>query len=84
MSRSSWKSPYVKLTILELIKTKKDNLYLSSKNSTIVKAFVGLTFYIYQGHKYIKLKITTNMVNSKFGEFIFTRKIGHIHKINKK
>ena len=84
MTRSKWKSPFININILKKIKKLSVDkaVYIHSKNSTILKNFIGWTFYVYQGNKYSKLVITSNMVNHKFGEFVFTRKIGKIHKIN--
>ena len=35
--------------------------------------FIGLTLQVYNGKKFIKLKVTDNMVGYKIGEFVFTR-----------
>lgn len=82
MTRSKWKSFYINLNILKKFKNLKNqkSIYIHSKNSSILKEFIGRTFYVYQGQKYQKVKITNNMVNYKFGEFVFTRRIGKIHK----
>lgn len=63
MARSKWKGPYFQ-------NKQKNILY---KNSEIVPNFVGKTFQIYNGRSYIEILVTSDMINHKFGEFIFTR-----------
>ena len=47
-----------------------------SRRSTVVPQFVGCFTQIYNGRKWIGLKITEEMVGHKFGEFASTRTIG--------
>ena len=47
-----------------------------SRRSTIVPQFVGSFTQIYNGKRWIGLKITEEMVGHKFGEFASTRTIG--------
>jgi ribosomal protein S19 len=44
-----------------------------SRRSTIVPDFVGVTMSIYNGHKFIPVYVTENMVGHKLGEFAPTR-----------
>jgi small subunit ribosomal protein S19 len=44
-----------------------------SRRSTILPQFVGLTFGVYNGHKFIPVNVTEEMVGHKFGEFSPTR-----------
>ena len=44
-----------------------------SRRSTILPQFVGLTFAVYNGKKFIPVNVTENMVGHKFGEFSPTR-----------
>ena len=74
MSRSKWKGPYIDSQFLKTRYTKKkqyENLFIS-RNSQILPKFLGLTFNVYNGKKYINLTITENMIGHKFGEFSFT------------
>jgi small subunit ribosomal protein S19 len=49
-----------------------------SRRSTILPQFVGLTFGVYNGHKFLPVLVTENMVGHKFGEFAPTRSFhGH-------
>jgi small subunit ribosomal protein S19 len=44
-----------------------------SRRSTIMPDFVGLTFAVHNGKKFIPVYVTENMVGHKFGEFAPTR-----------
>jgi small subunit ribosomal protein S19 len=44
-----------------------------SRRSTIVPEFIGLTFAVHNGKKFIPVYVTENMVGHKLGEFSPTR-----------
>jgi small subunit ribosomal protein S19 len=44
-----------------------------SRRSTIMPSFVGLTFAVHNGKKFIPVFVTENMVGHKLGEFSPTR-----------
>src|SRR2546423_14009771 len=44
-----------------------------SRRATIFPQFVGLTFGVYNGHKFIPVLVTENMIGNKLGEFASTR-----------
>jgi small subunit ribosomal protein S19 len=44
-----------------------------ARRSTILPQFVGLTFGVYNGQKFIPVLVTENMIGHKFGEFSPTR-----------
>jgi small subunit ribosomal protein S19 len=44
-----------------------------SRRSTILPQFVGLTFGVYNGRKFIPVLVTEDMIGHKFGEFSPTR-----------
>ena len=49
-----------------------------SRKSTIIPDFVGISFLIYNGKKFIPITISEDMVGHKFGEFAPTRQFfGH-------
>jgi len=50
-----------------------------SRNSLIIPKFIGLSFKIHNGKKFIKVKITENMIGHKLGEFSSTR-VKNIYK----
>ena len=52
---------------------KKTVLKTWSRPSTITPEFVGLTFAVHNGNKFIPVYVTENMVGHKLGEFAPTR-----------
>ena len=55
-----------------------------SRRSTISPDFVGLTFSVHTGNKFIPVYVTENMVGHKLGEFAPTRNFrGHVFKKGK-
>ena len=83
MSRSIWKGPFVDITLIKKAEKvsesgRKEVIKTWSRRSTIIPQFVGLTFGVYNGHKFIPVSVTENMVGHKFGEFSPTRSFkGH-------
>ncbi len=88
MARSVWKGPFVDGYLLrkaekarasgrnEIIKT-------WSRRSTVMPQFVGLTFGVHNGRKFLPVLVTENMVGPKFGEFAPTRTF-HGHAADKR
>jgi small subunit ribosomal protein S19 len=54
-----------------------------SRRSTVLPQFVGLTFGVHNGHKFIPVLVNENMVGHKLGEFSPTRTF-HAHSGDKK
>ena len=78
MTRSVWKGPFVDETLIKKAQAvsdsgKKQVIKTWSRRSTILPEFVGLTFGVYNGRKFIPISVTENMVGHKFGEFSPTR-----------
>jgi small subunit ribosomal protein S19 len=78
MARSVWKGPYVHPSLLkkaEVARNSGKNSIIStySRTSTILPNFVGLTFGVYNGQKFIPVLVTDRMIGHKFGEFSPTR-----------
>lgn len=78
MSRSTKKGPYVDQGLAEKIEKMRrlgarKPIKTWSRRSTITPDFVGFTFSIYNGRKFISLYVTENMVGHKLGEFAPTR-----------
>jgi small subunit ribosomal protein S19 len=44
-----------------------------SRRSTVLPQFVGLTFGVHNGRKFVPVLVTEDMVGHKFGEFSPTR-----------
>jgi small subunit ribosomal protein S19 len=72
MSRSKWKGPYVHQFFLRV--NSKQRTQSWSRSTTIVPSSVGKTFDIYNGQRFIQVKVTNWMIGHKFGEFAQTRK----------
>ena len=83
MARSVWKGPFVDGYLLSKAEKSRqsgrnDVIKTWSRRSTILPQFVGLTFGVYNGQKFIPVLVTENMVGHKLGEFSPTRTyIGH-------
>ena len=83
MTRSVWKGPFVDSHLLKKVKAAGDGgkggvIKTWSRRSTILPQFVGLTFGVYNGQKFIPVSVSENMVGHKFGEFSPTRSFkGH-------
>ncbi len=78
MARSIWKGPFVDGYLLKKAEHaraagRKDVIKIWSRRSTILPQFVGLTFGVYNGRKFIPVLVTEDMVGHKFGEFSPTR-----------
>jgi len=61
---------------------KKKNLKTTKRNSYILPEFNGKIIYVYNGLIYKKVKIKENMVGTKFGQYVLTRKVCK-HKVKK-
>ena len=91
MPRSVWKGPFVDGYLLAKAEasrasTRNEIVKIWSRRSTILPQFVGLTFGVYNGKKFIPVQVSENMVGHKFGEFSPTRLFrGHSgQKVDKK
>ncbi len=52
---------------------KREVIKTWSRRSTILPDFVGLTFAVHNGKKFVPVYVTENMVGHKLGEFAPTR-----------
>ena len=84
MARSIRKGPYVDANLDKKVmaandgKAKKGVLKTWSRRSTITPDFVGHTFAVHNGNKFIPVYVTEYMVGHKLGEFSPTRNFkGH-------
>jgi small subunit ribosomal protein S19 len=79
MARSIKKGPYIdaklEAKVLAMVdgKTKKGVIKTWSRRSTISPDFVGNTFAVHNGNKFIPVYVTEFMVGHKLGEFAPTR-----------
>jgi len=83
MARSVWKGPFVELHLLKKAEDAQEKgarapIKTWSRRSTILPQFVGLTFNVYNGQKFIPVSVNEDMVGHKLGEFAPTRNFpGH-------
>jgi small subunit ribosomal protein S19 len=83
MARSVWKGPFVDGYLLKKAdaarsSTRNNVIQTWSRRSTILPQFVGLTFGVYNGKKFIPVLVSDEMIGHKFGEFAPTRTfVGH-------
>ena len=78
MARSVWKGPFVDGYLLKKAEEarasgRKDVIRTWSRRSTILPQFVGSTFGVYNGRKFIPVLVNENMIGHKLGEFSPTR-----------
>jgi len=78
MARSLKKGPYIDPKLLAKIQAlntarQKKVIKTWSRDSTISPDFVGHTFAVHNGNKFIPVYIQENMVGHKLGEFAPTR-----------
>ena len=88
MARSLKKGPYVEESLLRKVEKmqaagKKQPIKTWSRRSMVLPEFVGLTFAVHNGKKFIPVFVTENMVGHKMGEFAPTRTF-HGHAADKK
>lgn len=78
MPRSVWKGPFFDGFLLKKVEAvkasgRKDVIKTWARRSTIIPQFVGVTFGVYNGQKFIPVLVSENMVGHKLGEFSPTR-----------
>ena len=83
MARSIKKGPFVDIKLMAKVEAmneanKKSVIKTWSRRSMITPDFVGHTFAVHNGNKFIPVFVTENMVGHKLGEFAPTRNFrGH-------
>ena len=77
MTRSVWKGPFVDGYLIKKAAAAGGNrnhaIKTWSRRSTILPTFVGLTFQVHNGNKFIPVHVSEEMVGHKLGEFSPTR-----------
>jgi small subunit ribosomal protein S19 len=78
MSRSVWKGPFVDFHLLKkamaaLASGASSVINTWSRRSTILPDFVGLTFGVHNGKKFIPVLVNEDMVGHKLGAYAPTR-----------
>ena len=83
MARAIWKGPFVEESLIKKVEKQKMDVNRKpiktwSRKSTIIPEFIGSSFLIYNGKKFIPLTISEDMVGHKLGEFAPRRSfVGH-------
>ena len=70
MPRSVWKGPFVDIDVLKKAERaretgRRDIIRIWSRRSTILPQFVGLTFGVYNGRKFIPVFVSEEMIGQK-------------------
>ena len=78
MARSIKKGPFIQDALLKRVQamnatSQKKVVKTWSRASTVLPEFVGHTFAVHNGNKFIPVYVTENMVGHKLGEFSPTR-----------
>lgn len=78
MGRSTKKGPYVDSKLLEKVEKlnqtgEKKPIKTWARASTIVPDFIGHTFLVHNGKKFLPVYVSEIMVGHKLGEFVMTR-----------
>lgn len=78
MARSIKKGPYIEPSLMKKIEAMNMSgartvIKTWSRRSTISPDFIGHTFGVHNGNKFIPIYISENMVGHKLGEFAPTR-----------
>ena len=78
MARSVWKGPFVDGHLIKKVQgylkeSSNGRIKTWSRRSTILPQFVGITFNVYNGKKFIPVLVSEEMVGQKLGEYAPTR-----------
>jgi len=78
MSRSAKKGPFVDPSLMKKVQklksaNKRETIKTWSRDSIVLPDFVGITFAVHNGKKFLDVFITENMVGHHLGEFSPTR-----------
>lgn len=81
MARSLKKGPFIDDHLLKKVEAAVQSgdrrvIKTWSRRSTVYPEMVGLTFNIHNGHKFVTVFVSENMVGHKLGEFAPTRTFG--------
>ena len=90
MSRSLKKGPFVDGSLMKKVgaaqaSRDKRPIKTSTRRSTILPEFIGLTIAVHNGRQHVPVYVNENMVGHKLGEFALTRTFhGHAASADKK
>lgn len=84
MSRSVWKGIFIARELYTNYYLNKEISYSFHKGNTVfIKNFLTFVFYVYTGKVFIELIGDINLSGFRLGQFVFTRKMGFVHKESK-
>lgn len=88
MPRSLEKGPFLDEYLVEKVRVAKSTretkvIKTWSRRSTIIPDFIGVTFAVHNGKKFIPVFVSEEMVGHKLGEFAPTRTF-HTHSGDRK
>jgi small subunit ribosomal protein S19 len=84
MTRAKWKGPFMDKKFLKSNKLKPNLLTIRSRRSVIPSYLVGKNVQIYNGQTFKSVRITSQKVGFKFGEFAGSRQKRSLNKKKKK
>jgi small subunit ribosomal protein S19 len=78
MARSVWKGPFIDSHLLKKVEEARESTRNTvvktwSRRSTILPNMIGLTIAVHNGHKFIPVLVSDQMIGHKLGEFAPTR-----------
>jgi len=78
VARSIKKGPFCDDHLFKKVQTAVDNndkkvIKTWSRRSTVLPEFVGMTFAVHNGRKFVPVYVTENMVGHRLGEFAPSR-----------
>lgn len=75
MARSSKKGPYIDAKLVKKTAANHDSTPIKTyaRGSQISPDFIGHHYAVHNGHKFIEVYVTEDMVGHRFGEFSLTR-----------
>ena len=89
MARSVWKGPFVEESLIKKVEKVKNDpnrkpIKTWSRKSTIIPDFVGFSFLIYNGKKFIPITVSEDMVGHKLASLHQQDNFLDIHQLIKK
>jgi small subunit ribosomal protein S19 len=76
MTRAIWKGPFVKAGLLSAIArdVQREGVKTKSRASMVLPSMVGANVHVHNGHQYIPLMLSEEMIGRRLGEFVATKK----------
>jgi ribosomal protein S19 len=75
MVRSRWKGIYVAKELQTYDVIENPTIVTKERSSVIIPYYLNKTIYVYNGKKYIGVKITEKGFGRKLGEYSLTKKV---------